>query len=70
MPVHSNISGWGGASGCCYGSNSIRGNQPGSILGGITVFGSIEHVTTTRAVHRWHIARFDDDNCVLDKRYS
>ena len=49
--------------------SSAKGDQRGSILGGITVFGSIEHIKTTRTVHKWHIARFDDDNCVLDKRY-
>ena len=26
-------------------------------------------ITTARTVHRWHIARFGGDNCVLDKRY-
>ena len=45
-----------------------QGDQPGSIWGGITVLDSIDHVRTARTAYSWHIARFDDDNCVLDIR--
>jgi hypothetical protein len=44
--------------------NDLRGSQ----WSGITVVSSLVHDRTVRTEHRWHIARFEHDNYILDIR--
>ena len=47
---------------------AVQGDPWGSTRGGSTVLGSIGLVRTARTAPSGHLARFDYDNCVLDKR--